>query len=66
MTEDQRKAEGLKRLVSAFPDDEVKGLVMDSIRSIEREAWMQGFEFGIEIDKAILAIGKEIDPGESS
>ncbi len=62
MTDDQRKAEGLKRLVSALPDDGVKGMVLDSIRAIEREAWVQGFEFGIEMDKAILAIGKEIDP----
>ncbi len=62
MTDDKRKAEGLKRLVSALGDDEVTGLVFESIRAIEREAWMQGFEFGIEMDKAILEIGKVIDP----
>ena len=66
MTNDQRKAEGLKRLVNAFPDDEVKGLVIESIRAVEREAWLQGFEFGIEMDKAILEIAKEIDPTQSS
>lgn len=63
MTDDQRKAEGLKRLAKDI--DKVSGgetMVTDAIRTIEREAWLQGFEFCLEMDKAIHEIARVIDP----
>lgn len=64
MTDGQRKADGLKKLARDLEqvDVEVGGMVLNAIRAAEREAWLQGFEFGIEMDKAILEIAKVIDP----
>lgn len=61
MTEDQKLVAGLKHLAKDLGGG-VGTMVLNAIRATEREAWLQGFEFGIEMDKAILEIGKAIDP----
>jgi len=61
MTEDQKRVAGLKHLAENLGGDTGE-LVLDAIRAAEREAWLRGFEFSLEMDKAIHEIAKVIDP----